>query len=390
MLKVINDLDLKGKKVFIRVDFNVPVKDGKVSDDTRIVEALETILYAKNSGAKVILGSHLGRPKGEKNLDYTLKVVADYINEKGFFDIKFVDDCIGVDVEKAIESMNYGDVLLLENLRFYKGEEKNDKDFTDQLGAFYDVYINDAFGTSHRKHSSTYGLAELIPIKAAGFLVEKEARYFDSIIKSPAHPFAAIVGGAKISDKIGVIDSLIDVADIILIGGAMAYTFLKYNDYSIGTSMVEDDEMDTVRKIYEKADKKNVSINLPLDHIISDKFCGEPVICSEISIPDNYMGLDIGEKSIAAYKALLTPCKTVLWNGPMGVFESEAYSKGTFCIAEILSKLDNATVIVGGGDSVSAVKKAGVSDKIAHISTGGGASLEYIEFGKLPCIEVLR
>ncbi len=389
MVKSIKDLDITGKKVLIRVDFNVPLKDGVINDDTRIREAAKTVSYALEKGAKVALVSHLGRPKGEKNMAYTLKPVADYINEKSIFPVVFVSDSVGDEVGKALDVLKPGTALLLENVRFYKGEEKNDPEFAKELAAPFDVFINDAFGTCHRKHASVYGVPGLLKEKAAGFLVEKEARYFDKIVKNPERPFAAVLGGAKVSDKLGVIKSLLDMADVILIGGAMAYTFLKYKGFSTGTSIVEEDQLSIVADILKTAEKKGVKLMLPVDHVISDKFGGEPRACPEVSIPDGFMGLDIGPETVKEYSKALEGCKTVLWNGPMGVFEQPAYSGGTFAIAKKLASL-GVTVIVGGGDSVSAVKKAGAADKISHISTGGGASLEYVEFGTLPGIDILR
>jgi len=387
MAKSIKELNIKGKKLFIRVDFNVPVKDGVVKDDTRIVEALKTIRYAKNEGAKVILASHLGRPKGERKPEMSLEPVAKYISDN-FFPCAFASDCIGDEAKSAIEKLEGGDVLLLENLRYHKGEEKNFPEFASELASLADVYVNDAFGTCHRKHASTYGMAELMKEKAAGFLVEKEIKYFAGLLQKPERPFGAIVGGAKVSDKIGVIKSLMELADKIFIGGAMAYTFMKHNGHTIGTSLVEEDQMDIVAEVYTVAKKKNVQIFLPLDHTISAEFNGKPLECPEENIPDGFMGLDIGGKTTELYLEELAKCKTVLWNGPMGVFENPDYSKGTFAIAEALGA-GNATVVVGGGDSVAAVNQAGVADNIDHISTGGGASLEYIEFGQLPGIEIL-
>jgi phosphoglycerate kinase len=387
MAKSIKDLELKGKKLFIRVDFNVPVKDGEVKDDTRIVEALKTIRYAKGEGAKVILASHLGRPKGEKKPEMSLAPVAKYISDK-FFPCAFADDCVGQSAESAINALNEEDVLLLENLRYHKGEEKNFPEFAQQLASTADVYVNDAFGTCHRKHASTYGMAELMNDKAAGFLVEKEIKYFEGLLQAPERPFGAIVGGAKVSDKIGVIKSLMELADKIFIGGAMAYTFLKYNGKTIGTSLVEEDQMDVVKEVYEKAKQKNVQILLPTDHVISAEFGGKPEYCASEDIPEGNMGLDIGKNTVENYIEELNKCKTVLWNGPMGVFENPDYAKGTFAIADALGAGDSV-VVVGGGDSVAAVNQAGVSENIDHISTGGGASLEYIEFGKLPGIDIL-
>ena len=390
MIRSVKDMNLAGKKTLIRVDFNVPLKNGIVGDDTRIREAVKTIKFAADAGAKVALVSHLGRPKGEKNLEYSMKPVADYINKENIFKVKFVDDCIGVSVENALNTIKNGEILLLENVRFYKGEEKNDSEFVKSLAKPFDAYINDAFGTSHRKHASVYGVPEIIKEKGAGFLVEKEAKYFDSIVKNPEKPMVSILGGAKVSDKIGVITSLLKIADTILIGGAMAYTFLKYQGHSVGTSLVEADKLDIAGDILKQAEKSGVKIMLPQDHIISDKFGGDPKKCDSIDIPDGFMGLDIGAKTVESYGVELEKCKTALWNGPMGVFEQAAFAEGTFAIARKLASLKNATVIVGGGDSVSAVKKARVADKITHISTGGGASLEYIEFGTLPGIDILR
>lgn len=387
MAKSIRELDLKGKKLFIRVDFNVPVKDGEVKDDTRIVEALKTIRYAKSEGAKVILASHLGRPKGERKPEMSLRPVAEYIN-KNFFPCAFTDDCIGDSVKQAIDALKDGDVLLLENLRYHKQEEKNDPEFAAQLASMADVYVNDAFGTCHRKHASTYGMAELMKIKAAGFLVEKEIKYFESLLKNPARPFGAILGGAKVSDKIGVIKSLMELADKIFIGGAMAYTFLKHDGVSVGTSLVEEDQLSVVTEVYEAAKKQNVQIFLPLDHVISHEFNGAPVECNDKEIPEGFMGLDIGPRTVDLYVDELNKCKTVMWNGPMGVFENQDYSRGTFAIADALGS-GKSTVVVGGGDSVAAVNQAGVADHIDHISTGGGASLEYIEYGRLPGIQIL-
>jgi phosphoglycerate kinase len=388
-MKTIKDLNLKAKKVFIRVDFNVPLKNGVVGDDTRIREALPTIRYVLEQGGIPVLASHLGRPKGEKNPEYSLKPVADYINSKGYLKVAFVEDCIGDKVAAALAGIGAGEVLLLENLRFYSGEEKNTPDFVQALAAAgYDAYVNDAFGTSHRKHASVYGLPLTMPERAAGFLVEKEVNYFGKIVSSPDKPCAAVIGGAKVSDKIGVIESLLDKADKILIGGAMAYTFLKYQGHGVGKSLVEDDQMDIVKAALEKSAAKNVPILLPFDHLISAEFGGAAQVCDAVDIPEGFMGLDIGPKTAELYQKELSTCKTVLWNGPMGVFEQAAYAKGTFAIAECIAAM-RATTVVGGGDSVAAVNKSGVADKISHISTGGGASLEYLEYGTLPGVEVL-
>ena len=388
MIKSVESLDVKGKRVFLRVDFNVPIKNGSVKDDTRIVEALPTINYLKNKGAKVIMASHLGRPKGEFNLDFSLKPVAEYFSGK-FFPIKFVEDCIGEKVLATTDSMKEGDILLLENLRFYKGEEKNLPDFAEALKQFTEVYVNDAFGTCHRSHASVYGLPNLIKEKGAGYLVKKEVEYFEKLLKAPEKPFIAILGGAKVSDKIGVIKSLINIVDEIIIGGAMAYTFLKFLGKNIGKSLVENEYLGVVDEILKLSEEKGVKIFLPVDHVCSDVFDGNPVYVEGENIPDDLMGLDIGDKTVELFSKEISKASTILWNGPMGVFENENYNKGTFAIAEALAA-SSAVAVVGGGDSVSAVKKAGVADKISHISTGGGASLEYLEFGSLPGIEVLN
>ncbi|BAI81344.1 phosphoglycerate kinase [Deferribacter desulfuricans SSM1] len=383
MVKNVKDMDFEGQKVFLRVDFNVPIKDGVIQDDTRVKEALPTVNYIKERGGKVILASHLGRPKGERKSEFSLKPVAEYLG------IPFIDDCIGEKVINYVEKMESGDIVLLENLRFYKGEEKNDEVFINELRKFTDIYVNDAFGTCHRKHASVYGLPKSVDEKCAGFLIEKEVRYFEKLLKSPERPFTTIIGGAKVSDKIGVLRSLLALVDNILIGGAMAYTFLKSMGYNVGNSLVEDDYLEVANEILDKAKERGVSIYLPLDHIVSDSLDGEPEYIDNIEIPENKMGLDIGKKTILKYREVLEVSKTVLWNGPMGVFEKSQFSEGTFSIAKILAEID-ATTVVGGGDSVSAVKKAGCADKIDHISTGGGASLEYIEYGSLPGIEALK
>lgn len=383
MVKNVKDMDFEGQKVFLRVDFNVPIKDGVIQDDTRIKEALPTVNYIKERGGKVILASHLGRPKGERKPEFSLKPVAEYLG------IPFIDDCIGEKVINYVEKMESGDIVLLENLRFYKGEEKNDEVFIDELRKFTDIYVNDAFGTCHRKHASVYGLPKSVDKKCAGFLIEKEVKYFEKLLKSPERPFTTIIGGVKVSDKIGVLRSLLALVDNILIGGAMAYTFLKSMGYKVGNSLVEDDYLEVANEILDKAKERGVTIYLPVDHIVSDSLDGEPEYIDNIEIPENKMGLDIGKKTILKYKEVLEVSKTVLWNGPMGVFEKSQFSEGTFSIAKILAEID-ATTVVGGGDSVSAIKKAGCADRIDHISTGGGASLEYIEYGCLPGIEALK
>lgn len=388
MIKSVKDYNFNGKKVFVRVDFNVPIKNGKILDDTRIKEAVETIKYIKDSGGKVILASHLGRPKGKRAEEYSLKPVSVHINNS-FFKVKFIDDCIGEKVLEAVNNLNNGEILLLENLRFYKGEEKNSEDFINELLKFTEIYVNDAFGTSHRKHASVYGLPLKVKDKCAGFLMAKEINYFEKILKNPEKPFGAIIGGAKVTDKIGFIGNLLNLVDKLFIGGAMAYTFLAARGSKVGNSLVEKDQFSTVEKIFKEAEEKGVNIFLPIDHTCSDKFCGNPIYVPQIDIPDNLMGLDIGEKTIALYSKELKDCKTIFWNGPMGVFEDKRYSQGTFEIAKAIANTD-ATVIIGGGDSINAVKSINLQDKISHISTGGGASLEYLEYGTLPGIEALK
>jgi len=387
-VKFINEMNLKSKKVFIRVDFNIPVKNGVIQDATRIDEAMETISYAKKEGAKVILSSHMGRPKGNIKPEFSLRPVAEYITGRYFYTY-FADDCIGGDVKKKVDSLEDGEVLLLENLRFHPEEKANDPDFATKLCEFCDVYINDAFGSSHRAHASVDGLPRKCSEKAAGFLMKRELEYFDMLLNKPERPFYAVLGGAKVSDKTGVIESLMDKVDKILIGGAMAYTFLNVLGVKTGKSMVEDELFDTVKKIVMKADDKNMKIVLPVDHICSTEFNGKPEYVDEKDIPDDLMGLDIGNKTVELYKRELSDAKIVMWNGPMGVFESYDFCKGTFDIAGYLGSL-NAVSVVGGGDSVSAVKKAGVSGGIDHISTGGGASLELLEKGTLAGIEALK
>ncbi len=389
MIWTLKDIDFKDKHVFIRVDFNVPVCDGKVQDDTRIVEALPTIRYVLEHGGKPVLGAHFGRPKGERNLKYSLKDVVQHIKDKNYFIVHLLNDCIGEEVNAAIAAQKSGEVLMLENLRFYPGEEKNDPEFVKQLAKPFDIYVNDAFGVSHRKHASVYGVPAIMHHKCAGMLIEKEVACFDKIVNAPERPFIAILGGAKVSDKVGVINSLIDKADRVIIGGAMAYTFLKALGYNTGTSLIEANQLGVAEEIIAKAKEHDGALSLPIDHIVSDTFCGNPEMCPHTDIPDGKMGLDIGPQTIKLYQALLSEAKTIVWNGPMGVFEQKAYACGTFSIARYISDL-NAMTVVGGGDSVSATKQAGVAGRITHISTGGGASLEYIEYGSLPGIDILR
>ncbi len=386
----IKDLDLKGKRVFIRVDFNVPVSNGVVSDDNRIVSALPTINYALEQGAKVILASHRGRPKGEGfEEEYSMKPI--YLRLKNEFgeNVFYTEKVIGEEVVSKSLDLKEGQILLIENLRFEKGEKKSDLEFAKELRKLADLYVNDAFGTCHRKDASVYVLPTLFDKPVAGFLVEKEIHYFETILANPEKPYVAILGGAKVSDKIPVIENLINKVDSILIGGAMAYTFLKARDIEIGKSILEMDMVELAGELMKKADKKGVKILLPVDHVITDKIeDGKVEITLDEKIPEGFMGVDIGPETIVKYKEELKDAKTVVWNGPMGIFEIDRFSAGTVAIANAIAESE-CTSIIGGGDSAAAVRKAGVFEKISHVSTGGGASLEYLAGKKLPGIEVL-
>jgi phosphoglycerate kinase len=411
----IRDLDLSGKRVFIRVDFNVPIKDGHVDDDTRIRAAIPTINYATEHGARVIVASHLGRPKGQRVEKYILhpvhrrlkelielpppKVVADSpIGAHTPTAVAFAEDCVGEEVKQAVVRLNDGQVLLLENLRFHSEEEKNDEAFAKELASLCDVYVNDAFGAAHRAHASTAGITKFVPQSAAGLLMERELEYLGRVINNPEHPFVAILGGAKVSDKIPVIDALIDRnVDRLLIGGAMAYTFLKAEGFTVGKSLVENDQLETAKKIKQRCGESNVSLLLPTDHQVVDSY--EPVKGTEIlakTIPIEFTnaghaGMDIGVETVAHFAHALEDAKTIIWNGPMGVFEEPPFDQGTIGIARAVADAADrgATVIVGGGDSVAAVSKAGVADRITHISTGGGATLEFLAGEELPGVTAL-
>ncbi len=381
----IRDLDLKGKRVFIRVDFNVPLsEDGQtVTSDKRIRESLPTIQYALEQGAGVILASHLGRPKGKPDPKYSLKPVARRLEELLGRPVKMAPDCVGPEVEALKPAP--GEVLLLENVRFHEGETKNDPEFARQLASLADVFVLDAFGSAHRAHASVVGVAQYLPA-AAGFLMEKELEYLGKAISNPERPCVAILGGAKVSDKIEVIENLLKIADKLLIGGAMAYTFLRAQGKPVGRSLVEEDKVDLARQLLDKAGDK---LMLPVDHVVTDEIKEGAQAQVVEAIPDDKVGADIGPKTVEAYKRVIATAKTIIWNGPMGVFEKPPFDRGTVEIAKAVAE-SGATSIVGGGDSVKAVEAAGVADKITHISTGGGASLEFLSGKELPGVAALR
>ncbi len=389
--KSIGDIDVKGKKVIVRCDFNVPMKDGKITDDRRIVAALDTVRHLLDNGAKVILMSHLGRPDKKYEPQFSMKPIAVRLSELLGRNVELAEDetVVGDNARRLSETMKEGDVILLENVRFVKGETKNDLEFAKELASLADIYINDAFGTAHRAHSSTAGIAEFLP-SAMGYLIEKEVSVMGKALENPDRPFVAILGGAKVSDKISVIENLLDKVDSLIIGGAMAFTFEKALGKQVGISKVEEDKVEVARDILEKAKAKNVHLVLPVDYHVTTEFSEETAsfVTEDNNIPEGYMGLDIGEKTTAEFEKVLSAAKTVIWNGPMGVFEMDKYAKGTKAVAEILSKID-AVTIVGGGDSAAAVEKLGYADSITHISTGGGASLEFLEGKILPGIDAI-
>jgi phosphoglycerate kinase len=392
-LKTIDALELAGKRVFIRVDFNVPLENGRVTDDARIRAALPTIQHAVRAKAKVILGSHLGRPKGkpEDREKLTLDPAAERLSELLRQDVILADDCVGDGVKKLVRDLKDGQVLLLENLRFHPEEEKNDEAFAKELASLADVWVMDAFGTAHRAHASTAGMARFVKEKAAGFLVKKELDYLGKALGSPARPFVAIVGGAKVSDKIKVLENLIAKSDAVLVGGAMAYTFLAAQEVPVGKSLVEKDKLDLARQILERAVAKKVDLLLPVDHVCGaePKETAQRVVVNGRAIPADLMGLDIGPKTLDRYRQRILDAKTVFWNGPMGLFEQKPWSEGTFGVAKAMAET-SAVTVVGGGDSAAAVEQAGLVDRMKHVSTGGGASLEFIEGRELPGIQALE
>jgi phosphoglycerate kinase len=390
----IKDLDLRGKRVFLRVDFNVPLKDGVVTDDTRIRETLPTLKLAIEKGGRLLLASHLGRPKGGPDPKYSLRPAAKKLEELLGKPVAFGSDCVGPGVEGQSKALRDGEVLVLENVRFHPEEEKNDENFSKQLAALCDgLFVCDAFGSAHRAHASVVGITKFVEKSAAGLLMEKELAYLGKAVTNPARPFVGILGGAKVSDKIEVVENLMKIADALLIGGGMAYTFLKSQGLPIGKSLVENDKLDLAKKILADAKAAGRKLLLPVDHVTAPEFKADaPAKTGDVnSTPDDRMGLDIGPKTVAAYAAEIANAKTIVWNGPMGVFEMPAFAKGTLDVAKAVAAATDAgaTSIVGGGDSVAAVHQSGVAGRISHISTGGGASLEFLGGSKLPGVEAL-
>lgn len=392
MIKYIDEIPLTNKRVFIRVDFNVPINsEGRVDDATRIKASLPTIQYALKNKAIIILASHLGRPKGERNAKYSLAPVAERLMELlELPSVIFPEDCIGDGIKKLSLEMKQGQVMMLENLRFHKEEEENDETFAKKLASLCDVYINDAFGTAHRAHASTVGIVKFVKEKGAGFLMKKEIEFLNKIVLNPAHPFVAILGGAKVSDKIGVIENLLNKVDSLSIGGAMAYTFLAAFGAKVGNSKIEKDKIFLAKKALERAKTKGIPILLPVDHIIAQSLdANAPTQITEgIDIPEGWMGVDIGPKTADLFSKSLEKAKTIFWNGPLGVYEIDKFAQGTYSVARAVASMKGVK-IVGGGDSVSAIIHAGLESKITHISTGGGASLEFIEGKKLPGLKAL-
>lgn len=389
--KSIRDIDVKGKKVFCRVDFNVPMKDGQVTDDTRIRAAIPTIEHLSGQGAKVILASHLGRPKGKVVEEMRLDAVAARLSELIGKPVKKTDEAYGAEVEKEISEMQDGDLLLLENVRFYPGEEKNDPELASAFAALADIYVNDAFGAAHRAHASTEGIAHHLPA-VAGFLMEKELEVLGKALSNPERPFTAIIGGAKVKDKIGVIENLLEKVDNLIIGGGLAYTFVKAQGYEIGKSLLEEDKIDLAKSFIEKAKEKGVNFLMPVDTVVANEFSpdAETKVVGIEEIPADWQGLDIGSKTVELYRETIKNSKLVIWNGPMGVFEYDKFANGTKGVAQALADAENTYTVIGGGDSAAAVEKFEVADKMDHISTGGGASLEFMEGKELPGVAALN
>ena len=392
MKKTVKDINVQGKRIIARCDFNVPMKDGAITDDIRIVAALPTIKYLVEQGAKVILMSHMGRPDGEPNMKYTLKPVADRLSELLGQEVLFISSPVVVDdeVKAAAEGLAEGQVMLLENVRFRKEETKNGADFAKELASLADIFVNDAFGTAHRAHSSTAGVADYLPA-VSGFLIEKEVEFLGNAVENPKRPFVAIMGGAKVGDKIPVIENLLKKVDTLIIGGGMSYTFYKAEGLEIGTSILDKDSLELAPQLLKKAEEAGVKMLLPIDVVVADDFNNDAksAIVDKDAIPADMMGMDIGPKTVELYKAAIAEAETIVWNGPMGVFEMENFAKGTRAIAEALAE-SKAVTVIGGGDSAAAVEQFGLADKMPHISTGGGASLEFLEGKILPGVAVLE
>lgn len=393
MLRTVRDMDLDNKRVLLRVDFNVPIKDGVITDETRIVEALPTIEYIlAKPGTSLVVMCHLGRPAGDgtREPQFSVKPIAKRLSEKLGRPVQYIDDVVGDKVEAAAKALKPGEILFLENVRYYKAEKKNDPEFAKKLAALGEVYVNDAFGTAHRAEASTEGVAHLLP-SAAGFLIEKEVKFFAPLLTSPEKPFVAIVGGAKVSSKIGVLESLLKTADTFIIGGGMAYTFLKAQGFEVGKSLLENDFIDTAKNFLAAAEKAGVKVLLPVDNVVASEFSenADAEIIDSDNIPADKMGMDIGPKTIRLFSEAIIPAKTVVWNGPMGVFEFDKFANGTKEVAMAVAECKGTTV-VGGGDSVAAANKFGLTKKLSHVSTGGGASLEFLEGKKLPGIVALE
>ncbi|WP_103665108.1 phosphoglycerate kinase [Gracilimonas amylolytica] len=389
----LNDVEVKGKKVLMRVDFNVPIENGKITDDNRIVQALPSIKHVIENGGLLILTSHLGRPAGEFDPEFSLKPAADHLATLIDADVHFAEDCIGEQADSVISKADFGDVVVLENVRFHPEEKKNDEDFSKKLAAHGDLFVNDAFGSSHRAHASVAGVTRYLQPAVSGYLLEKEIKYLEESINDPERPFVAILGGAKVSDKIGVIENLLSKVDTIIVGGGMTYTFYKAKGWPIGNSLVEEDKVELAKELLEKAEKAGVKFMLPMDSVVAKEFKNdaEHKVVDEDGIEDGWMALDIGPQSALAFGNVIKGAKTVVWNGPMGVFELENFADGTFAVAEALADATKfgATTIIGGGDSAAAIKAAGLMDKVSHVSTGGGASLEYLEGKELPGVASL-
>nr|WP_330394981.1 phosphoglycerate kinase [Clostridioides difficile] len=391
--KTIEDIDVCGKKVLVRCDFNVPLQDGVITDENRLNGALPTIQYLISKGAKVILCSHLGKPKGEAKPELSLAPVAKRLSEMLGKEVVFAadDNVVGENAKKATEKMENGDVVLLENTRYRKEETKNEENFSKELASLAEIFVNDAFGTAHRAHCSTVGAGEFLQERVCGYLIQKELKFLGEAVANPVRPFTAILGGAKVSDKLAVINELLEKVDNLIIGGGMAYTFLKAQGYEVGTSLLEIDKVEYAKEMMEKAKNKGVNLLLPVDVVMADHFAPDatPIVTEDATVKEDYMGLDMGPKTIANFVKTIKESKTVVWNGPMGVFEFENFANGTLSVARAMAELTDATTVIGGGDSAAAVNQLGFGDKMTHVSTGGGASLEFLEGKELPGIAAL-